>query len=124
MNQYTSFLQTVPPFNLLPAEKLEAISNAIQEIEYNKDTLIYKQEVTAMKGVDIIAEGAYESFFYDSQQNKRLVELHDKGYCYGGVSVLLNRRQSLRTVMALKGTKVYFLPRKEFKQPGSSLKNQ
>lgn len=116
MNQYTSFLQTVPPFNLLPAEKLETLSHAIQEIDYTKDTLIYKQEVTAMKGVDIIAEGAYESFFYDSQQNKRLVELHDKGYCYGGVSVLLNRRQSLRTVIALKGTKVYFLPRKEFKQ--------
>jgi CBS domain-containing protein len=68
-----------------------------------------------MKGVDIIVEGEYESFFYDNAQNKRLVELHGRGFCYGGVSVLLNRKQSLRTAIAKKGTVIYFLPRKHFR---------
>ncbi|MFC0512641.1 DUF294 nucleotidyltransferase-like domain-containing protein [Mucilaginibacter angelicae] len=115
MVQRLEFLSKVSPFNLLPAEVLEEIADQLQEIRYSKDTVIYQQEVTKMRGVDIIAEGEYESFFYDSQQNKRLLEHHYSGYCYGGISVLLNRKQSIRTVIAKKGTTVFFLHRKDFR---------
>jgi CBS domain-containing protein len=115
MNNRLAFLKTVTPFNLLSEDILRGTAELLQEITYHQDTLIYQQEVTRMKGVDIIAEGEYESFFYDSAQNKRLVEIHPKGFCYGGVSVLLNRKQSLRTAIAKKGTVVYFLPRKHFR---------
>lgn len=109
------FLKTARPFNVLSEEVLLGVSELLQEVRYSKDTPIYHQEVTKMRGVDIIAEGEYEAFFYDSEQNKRVIELHQAGYCYGGVSVLLNRKKSLRSVIAKKGTVVYFLHRKDFR---------
>ncbi|WP_345953182.1 DUF294 nucleotidyltransferase-like domain-containing protein [Mucilaginibacter sp. PAMB04168] len=115
MNERVKYLQSITPFNLLPIEVLQSVAEQLQEVSYKKDTIIYQQETTKLKGVDIIVKGQYESFFYDSIQNKRLIEYHDAGFCYGGVSVLLNRRQSLRTVIAKKGTLVYFLHRKDFR---------
>ncbi|WP_423146063.1 DUF294 nucleotidyltransferase-like domain-containing protein [Rubrolithibacter danxiaensis] len=116
MSHKLEFLRTVKPFNLLSDEILKGVAELLQEITYLKKEVIYHQQVTKMKGVDIIVEGEYESFFYDSAQNKRLAEIHPPGYCYGGVSVLLNRKKSLRTVIAKKGTRIYFLPRKDFRE--------
>ncbi|UEG52362.1 DUF294 nucleotidyltransferase-like domain-containing protein [Mucilaginibacter daejeonensis] len=115
MNERVKYLQRFEPFNLLPLEVLEGVAEQLQEIRYPKDKVIYQQEVSKLKGVDIIVKGEYESFFYDSVQTKRLVEHHQPGFCFGGVSVLLNRRLSLRTVIAKKGTLVYFLHRKDFR---------
>src|ERR1700712_1695146 len=109
------FLRNVPPFNLLPDEVIQATTDLLREIKYNKDAEIYHQETTKLKGVDIIVEGEYETFFYDSSKNKRLIETHASGICYGGSSVLLNQKKSLRTVVAKKGTIVYQLPRKDFR---------
>lgn len=115
MSNRLEFLKTVTPFNTLPEDVLAGVAKELKEVSYKNDTTIYHQDVTMMKGVDIIAGGSYESFFYDSTGNKRLVETHEPGFCYGGVSVLLNRRRSLRTVIAKKGTTAYFLHRKEFR---------
>ncbi len=115
MNSKVEFLKTVAPFDLLPEHVLDEVAEQLQEIRYSKDTVIYQQEITKMRGVDIIAEGAYDSFFYDSAQNKRLLEVHGAGYCYGGISVLVNQKRSIRTVIAKKGTIVYFLHRKYFR---------
>ncbi|MXV52057.1 CBS domain-containing protein [Pedobacter sp. HMF7647] len=109
------FLKNHLPFSLLPDDVLIGVADVLEKVTYTKDTFIYQQEVTKMKGVDILVEGEYESFFYDSAQNKRSLEIHHAGYCYGGISVLLNRKRSLKTVIAKKGTVIYFLPRKEFR---------
>jgi CBS domain-containing protein len=116
MNHHLAYLKTTSPFNLLPEELLAEVAEHLQDITYQKDKLIYQQEITKLKGVDIIVKGQYESFFYDSAKNKRLPEIHEPGFCYGGVSVLLNQRQSMRTVIAKKGTLVYFLHRKQFRE--------
>jgi CBS domain-containing protein len=115
MSTRLEFLKSITPFSALPTQVLEGVAEQLQEISYQKDTVIYQQDVSMMKGVDIIVTGSYESFFYDSTGEKRLIEEHQPGFCYGGVSVLLNRRQSLRTVIAKKGTLVYFLHRKDFR---------
>ncbi|MDQ4140551.1 MAG: DUF294 nucleotidyltransferase-like domain-containing protein [Bacteroidota bacterium] len=115
MNDRFQVLKNAVPFNLLPDEVLMGVVDLLEEVKYTKDTTVYHQEVSKLRGVDIIAAGEYESFFYDSTQNKRLVEFHRAGYCYGGISVLLNRRKSLRTVIAKKGTVVYFLHRRDFR---------
>jgi len=99
MNAKLEFLKGISPFSALPVSILEEVAGHLEEITYHKDTEIYQQDVTSMKGVDIIVSGHYESFFYDTAGNKRVIELHERGFCYGGVSVLLNRRQSLRTVI-------------------------
>ena len=116
MNEKTEFLKKAAPFNILPIDVLDGIAELLKETKYSRDTFIYHQEVTKMRGVDIIAEGEYESFFYDSKQDKRLIEIHQSGYCYGGMSVLLNQKKSIRTVIAKKGTVAYFLHRKDFRQ--------
>jgi len=115
MMDQLEFLKTVKPFTVLSEDVLLEVVELLQEVRFTKDTPIYHQEVTKMRGVDIIVEGEYEAFFYDSDQNKRVIELHHKGYCYGGVSVLLNRKKSLRSVIAKKGTVVYFLHRRDFR---------
>ncbi len=109
------FLKTVSPFNLLPDEVIQATTDLLREIKYNKDGEIYHQETTKLKGVDIIVEGKYESFFYDGSKNKRLVQIYAAGTTYGSTSILLNQKKSLRTVFAEKGTVVYQLPRKDFR---------
>ncbi len=109
------FLKTVIPFNLLPENILSGVADLLHEVSYAKDTVIYRQESTKMKGVDMVVDGEYESFFYDTAQNKRLIEKHHTGFCYGGISLLLNRKRSLKTVIAKKGTVVYFLPRRDFR---------
>lgn len=86
MNKRIDFLQTVVPFNLLPVEELDRIVGLLVEIKYQKDGIIYRQEITRLKGVDIIAAGEYETFFYDTNQNKRLVEIFKSGDCFGGIS--------------------------------------
>jgi CBS domain-containing protein len=115
MENKTEFLKSIIPYNLLSDNILEGISDILEEINYTKNTLIYQQEATKMKGVDIIYEGEYESFFYDSNDNKRDIEILKPGQSYGGISVLLNRKKSLKTVIVKKGTKAYFLPRKHFR---------
>ncbi|MCW3080573.1 DUF294 nucleotidyltransferase-like domain-containing protein [Segetibacter sp.] len=114
MNQRVEILKETAPFNLLPEDVLQEVSGLLEEIKYNKETVIYQQEVTKMNRVDIIAKGEYESFFYDSAQNKRYIEHHTFCFSYGGISILLNRKRSLKTAVAKKGTVVYALGRKDF----------
>lgn len=115
MKDKVAFLETVKPFDLLPKEVLYEVAELIQEVNHKKETVLYTQDISKLQGVDIIVEGQYEAFFYDSEHNKRLKESLSKGDMYGGTSILLNRKRSIRTVIAGKGTRVYFLPRKVFK---------
>ena len=114
MDNRISFLKTVVPFNLLPDDVLESTAGLLNEVRYKKEGIIYQQETTKLKGIDIIVEGEYETFFYDSSHNKRLVEIFKTGDCYGGISELLNGKKSLCTVIVKKDTVVYTLPRKAF----------
>ena len=115
MDNRLAFLKTVQPFNLLPEDVLLGVIGLLQEVRHSKEALIYQQDASKLRGLDIVVEGAYETFFYDSQQNKRLPETYGVGACYGGMSILLNKKRSIRTVVARKGTVVYSLPRRDFR---------
>jgi CBS domain-containing protein len=110
-----AFLRTVEPFNLLPPEVLEEVAALLQEATHPREAVIYHQGETKLRGVDLIIEGAYDTFFFDGQQQRKLPEVYGPGECYGGVSVLLNKKRSLRTVQARAGTRVYFLHRNDFR---------
>jgi len=107
-------LKKTTPFDILPENILRGISESLVPTSYTRDTLAYRQGITELKGVDIIVKGEYETFFYDSSENRRSIEVHHPLYCFGGISILLNRKKALKSVMAKKGTVVYNLPRKEF----------
>ncbi|WP_201980663.1 DUF294 nucleotidyltransferase-like domain-containing protein [Hymenobacter rubidus] len=114
MSEKLDFLRTVTPFNRLPAEVLAEVAEGLEEVRHPREAIIYYQDATKLRGLDIIVEGEYETFFYDSQQNRRVIEQTRRGECYGGISLLLNKKRSLRTVVARKDTRVYFLHRREF----------
>lgn len=114
MEHLIPLLQKTPPFSLLPGSVLQEVSESMQKKIFPKETLAYRQEVTEMQGVDVIMEGEYETFFFDASQNKRCIEIHHSPYCFGGISVVLNRVRALKSVMAKKGTVVYTLPKREF----------
>ena len=108
------FLQNVKPFNALPKEVLINLPEQLEEFWHKKESVIYLQDTTKVEQLDIIVEGSYEAFFYDSSQHKRVEESFGPGGCYGGASILLNKRRSFRTVIARKKTLVVSLPRKQF----------
>ena len=114
MTDLYALLQQIKPFNTLPEEVLRGLPELLEEFWHKKESVIYLQDFTKLEGLDIIVEGSYEAFFYDSSQNKRLAESFGPGSCYGGASVLLNKSRPVRTVIAKKGTLVVNLPRKEF----------
>lgn len=114
MNNRVDFLKNVVPFNLLPDDVLAATAELLIEVRFDKDGIIYRQAVSKLKGIDIIVAGEYETFFYDSNHNKRLIEIYHTGEYYGGITELLIKKKSLRTVAVKKGTVVYTLPRKAF----------
>jgi signal-transduction protein with cAMP-binding, CBS, and nucleotidyltransferase domain len=91
MDNRLEFLKTVTPFNLLPEDVLLGVVDLLQEVRYTKETLIYQQDSSKLRSLDIIVAGQYEAFFYDSEQNKRLPEALRAGSCYGGQSILLKR---------------------------------
>ncbi|WP_201783249.1 DUF294 nucleotidyltransferase-like domain-containing protein [Hymenobacter sp. AT01-02] len=84
-------------------------------MSYPKETLLYQQDSSKIRSLDIVVSGAYETFFYDSAQHKRLPETYGPGTCYGGMSILLNKKRSLRTVIARRDTRVLQLPRRDFR---------
>lgn len=109
------FLKQYAPFNLLPLDVLSSVAELLTEVSYHKDTLIYQQEISKMKTLDIVASGVYESFFYDNDHQKRFVESHVQGDNYGGISILMNRKRSIKSVIAKKGTVVLLMARKDFR---------
>lgn len=115
MDDRLAFLRTVTPFNLLPDEVLQGVVNLLQEVRHPREVLLYQQDTSKLRSLDIIVEGEYETFFYDSEQHKRLPETYGPGTCYGGMSILLNKKRSLRTVVVHKGTRVLQLPRRDFR---------
>ncbi len=115
MESKLELLKSTTPFNILPENVLIEIVTLLQEEYYPKEKSLYQQNTTKLKGIDIIAEGEFESFFYDTDQNKRNLEILRRGQTFGGISVLLNKRKALKTIIAKKETKIYHLHRKEFK---------
>ncbi|WP_139921343.1 DUF294 nucleotidyltransferase-like domain-containing protein [Hymenobacter sp. DG01] len=115
MDNRLAFLRTVAPFNLLPDDVLEGVLGLLEEVQHPRETLLYQQDTSKVRSLDIIVEGGYETFFFDSEQHKRLPEVYGPGTCYGGMSILLNKKRSLRTVMVQKGTRVLRLPRRDFR---------
>jgi CBS domain-containing protein len=115
MDNRLAFLRTVEPFAVLPDEVLAGLVDLLQEVVYPKQTLLYQQDLSKVRSLDIVVEGAYDTFFLDSAQQQRLPETYGPGTCYGGMSILLNKKRSLRTVVARKGTRVLQLPRRDFR---------
>ena len=115
MDNRLTFLRTVVPFNLLPEEVVRGVLDLLEEEEHPREKLLYEQGTSKLRSLDIIVEGGYETCFLDSDQHQRLAETYGPGTCYGGMSILLNKKRSLRTVRVQRRTRVLHLPRRDFR---------
>lgn len=117
------FLQHTTPYQFLPDDVLTQLADVLEESNYPDETTVYEQGIQKLKGIQIIYHGEFETYFVDNNKNKRKVEQYIEGSTCGGISILFNKRKSLKTVIAKAGTKTYFLPRKDFKRICSAYPN-
>ncbi len=115
MKNRIKFLKSIVPFNVLPDTILSEVAEMMVLKTYPVKDRVYKQDKSRMKTIDIIVEGAYKAFFYDSNNILRLEEVYNEKDIYGGSSVLLNKQYSIRTVFAEDNTKVLCLDKEEFR---------
>lgn len=115
MDKRIEFLKAIQPFNLLPENVLSDVAGMMQFRQFDAETTVYLQDKTEVETVDIILSGQYDAFFYDSKNTLKLQEHYDPKSVYGASSVLLNKKKSIRTVVAKKGTEILAFNKDEFK---------
>lgn len=111
---HEDILRATVPFNLLPDDEITYLSGILQDHTFAKERIQYHQDYTKLKSVDILVEGSYHIFFYDKERMKRMPEDLGPGAVYGALSILFNKKRSIRTVVAREGTRVLALERKVF----------
>ncbi len=107
-------LASVTPFNLLPENEIRNLAGVVEDHVFKKEKIQYHQDYTKLKSVDVIVEGSYHVFFYDAERNKKLIEELEPGRVYGAMSILFNKKRSIRTVVAREGTRVLAIDRRTF----------
>ena len=115
MENKIEFLKTIHPFDQLPETVLSDVAELMTERRFDEETTVYVQDKSEITGIDILVEGQYDASFYDSNNILRLQEHYVKNSIYGGSSALLNKKYSIRTVVAQKGTEVLTFDKEEFK---------
>ena len=107
-------VSAVKPFDLLPGGELSELVKELQVKKFESELVLYYQHYSKLKGVDILIKGEYEEFFYDQENEKKRIEYSRPGSVYGGISLLVNKKRSIRTVIVKPGTEIYHLPKSYF----------
>ncbi len=107
-------IAAITPFNLLPEAVIEEIVASGKLEHTRKESLIYHQNYTPMKGIDIILSGGFQTYFVGNDLQKEMVEPMGAGEVYGPVSILYNGGASIRTVLIYPDTRYFRLPRAAF----------
>lgn len=108
------FIKSTPPFDTLPENAISEILSSGKLENAKKEGLIYHQNYTRLKWIDLIVEGGFETYFVGDDLNKEMVENMGPGEIYGPISLLYNKRQSIRSVLIKAGTSVFRLPQTTF----------
>ncbi|TDG35808.1 CBS domain-containing protein [Pedobacter changchengzhani] len=116
MEDKLKLLSSNIPFKYLPVETLAHLARLLESVVYKRDTVIYELGGQKLKGIEIVAEGCLETAFLSGLSQEENISQYEPGTAYGGIQILFNKRKPLETVVAKKGTKTYFLHRRDFKK--------
>lgn len=108
------FLKSVHPFETLQDAELAGISGQLESKSYEKNERIYSQGYSEINHLSLIVKGSVEKHFLDRDGKKQFVETLSPGETFGGISIFLNNRISVRNVIALEPTILYNLPWEDF----------
>jgi len=115
VGQALHFLSSLEPFSFLPKTAIESISANLSIIHYPKNTLLFTQGISKVEYLYIIQEGAAERYFEERDKNKKnLRGLLGEGDIYGGISLLLNKGISVRSLRVTEDSYFYILPKDVF----------
>ncbi len=107
------FLSDVPPFHLLPENRLSQVAASLKKSHHFKDMVLFVQNKTMLNYVYIVLEGRLEQYILDGNE-KALKGFLSQKDIYGGLSILFNKGLSIRTVRTLEDTTFYRLPKDIF----------
>lgn len=95
------FLQSIPPFDLLPEETLHALSSQLSTKTYPAGTILYHQNRSSLQELSIIVSGEVEKYFEDELGRHINREKFRTGDTFGSMSMMLNNQQAIRTVKSV-----------------------
>ena len=112
-DQIYRFLSHTPPFSELPEKELLQVAAEMSVENYPKDTILSVQGKTKLEKIYIIKEGTLE-LFYETGGEKELIGLIKPGEILGGICILMNDGNMIRTLRVVDDATLYTLPREEF----------
>lgn len=107
------FLSQTVPFSFLSKNELKKTASRIETIHYPENTMLFIQDKTEMDALYIIQKGAVERYYGDGNK-KTLRGILGEGDVYGGISILLNKGISVRTLKTIENTYFYKLSKNHF----------
>ena len=111
--QIQHFLSRLAPFSFLPEEEIDQIAAAISIIYHPKDTVLFRQGRGKVENLYLISKGAAERY-YEEGDDKRLRGMLGEGDMFGGISLLLNKGNPIRTLKTTEDAQFYMLSGEEF----------
>ena len=108
------FLQTTSPFDLLPKDLLTTLASQLRPLEVPAGSLLYQQNLSTLQDLSLIVSGEVEKFFEDDQGRRIHREIFGPGSSFGAMSMLLNNRKAIRSVLARKDTLLFQLSQEWF----------
>ena len=111
--QARDFLSRNVPFSFLAEADLEEMVNALSLLHHEAGTILFVQGKSRIDYLYIIQSGAAE-LYYEQAGEKSTKGYLGEGDTYGGISMLLNKGVSIRTLRVEEETYLYALPEKHF----------
>lgn len=112
-NQARDFLGATIPFTFLTEADLDKALAALSLSHYTAGTVLFIQGQSRVEHLYIVQRGAAELYFEQGGQ-KTLQGYLSEGDTYGGISMLLNKGISIRTLRIQEESYLFTLPRKVF----------
>ena len=112
-DQIYQFLSDTPPLSGLPEKELRQVAAQMSVETFPKDTVLAVQGKTKLEKIYIIKEGSLE-LFYETGGEKELIGLIKPGEILGGICILMNDGNMIRTLRVVDDATLYTLPREEF----------
>jgi CBS domain-containing protein len=104
-----STLSQTPPFSFLPRQELEQIQDKFLEETGQKNEIKFVERQTKVKHLYLLSRGSAELYF-EKGREKVLRRILSEGDCFGGISMLVNNANALRTMKLREDTLFYKLP--------------
>jgi CBS domain-containing protein len=111
--QAPHFLSKLVPFSFLVEEEISEIAAAISIQRYPQNHVLFVQGQSKVDNLYIIHKGAAERYFEENNK-KTLRGLLGEGDMYGGISMLLNNGNPIRTLRVTEDSYFYLLPKTIF----------